>query len=257
MKNKYYFISDIHLGLYPEEKSKEREKLIVNWLESIKNDAKELFLVGDIFDFWYEYKRVVPKGFVRFLGKLAELSDNGIVINFITGNHDQWVRNYFIEEIGMNIYKNKIYKEINGLKILISHGDGIGPGEYSYKILKYLFNNKFLKWIFNKLHPDIAMWIGKNWSKHSRYGRGIEAGPITNLKEELQIIHALNLLQKEHFDYIIYGHRHIPYIIKVDDKSTIVNLGDWITNFTYGVLENKTFNLKSIYSNIKILESKI
>lgn len=257
MKNKYYFISDIHLGLYPEEKSKEREKLVVNWLESIKVDAKELFLVGDIFDFWYEYKRVVPKGFVRFLGKLAELSDNGIVINFITGNHDQWVRNYFIEEIGMNIYNNKIVKEINGLKILISHGDGVGPGEYSYKLLKYLFNNKLLKWIFNKLHPDIAMLIGKNWSKHSRYGRGIEAEPITKLNDELQIIHALNLLQKEHFDYIIYGHRHIPYIIKVDDKSTIVNLGDWITNFTYGVLENKTFILKSINPNIKILENEI
>jgi len=257
VRNNYYFISDLHLGLYPEEKSKEREKIVVNWLDNIKNDAKELFLVGDIFDFWFEYKRVVPRGFVRFLGKIAELCDNGIVVNFITGNHDQWIKNYFQEEIGMNVYKNEIIRNINGLKVLISHGDGIGPGDYSYKILRYIFKNKILRWFFGKIHPDIAMYLGKKWSKHSRYAKGLTAEPIKNFKKELQIIHAFELSEKENYDYIIYGHRHIPYIFKLNNKTTLINLGDWITNYTYGILENNNFHLKSLFNNTEIIKFNI
>jgi len=257
VRNKYFFISDLHLGLYPEEKSRQREKVIVNWLDNIKNEAAELFLVGDIFDFWYEYKKVVPRGFTRFLGKLAELSDEGVKITFIPGNHDKWVIDYFEKEIGIKIQSNQIVREINGLKLLISHGDGIGPGEHDYKILKYLFDSKLLRYLFSKLHPNVAICFGQKWSKHSRYAKGLDAEPIKDFKKEPQIIHALEILKKEHYDFIIFGHRHIPYIIKLNENSTIINLGDWITNFTYAILENKNFYLKSIYNNINIIEKHL
>jgi UDP-2,3-diacylglucosamine hydrolase len=243
-KKKIYFISDLHLGLYPQSKSLEREKFVVSWLDEIKSDAAELYMVGDIFDFWHEYKHVVPKGFTRFLGKLTELCDNGTKIYFFTGNHDIWAYGYFKSEFGAEIYKDHLIKEINGIKFFISHGDGIGPGDYGYKLLRKIFTSRILQWFFSRLHPNFALWIGKSWSKNSRYSKGIVAEEFAGEKKELQILFAKQKLKEEHFDIFIFGHRHIPSDIKIGDHSRVINLGDWIYSFTYGELDGKEFELK-------------
>lgn len=253
-KNKIYFISDIHLGLHPIEKSLEREKLLVKWLDEIKPNAQELFLMGDIFDFWHEYKHVVPKGFTRFLGKIAELADNGTKINFFTGNHDIWAYGYFYDEFGAEIFYKPIVKEFNGKRFFLGHGDGIGPGDRSYKLLKSVFTSKILQWLFARLHPNFALWLGKTWSKKSRYSKGIIAEDFAGETKELQIVFAKQMLAKEHFDYFIFGHRHIPYIAELGRKSTLINLGDWIYSFTYGVFDGQKFELiKYIDNKYKIL----
>lgn len=243
-KDKIYFISDIHLGLHPADKSLERERLVRDWLEEIKPYAKEIYLLGDIFDFWNEYKHVVPIGFTRFLGKLSELSDNGTKLYFFLGNHDIWSYGYFKSELGAEIYKQAIVRELYGKKFFLAHGDGIGPGDFGYKILKGIFRNKILQWLFARLHPNFAMWIGKTWSKRSRYAKGIIAEEFAGEKGELQIQFAKSLLEKEHYDFFIFGHRHIPYDIKLGEKSRIINLGDWIYSFTFGELDEKGFTLK-------------
>jgi UDP-2,3-diacylglucosamine hydrolase len=244
VKNKIYFISDVHLGLYPEEKSLKREKLLISWLDEIKDSALELYMVGDIFDFWHEYKHLVPKGFTRFLGKLSEISDSGTKIYFFSGNHDIWAYGYFHTEFGAEIHHKPLLKELNGLKFFIAHGDGLGPGDYGYKLLKTAFRNKILQWIFSRLHPNFALWLGKSWSKRSRYSKGIVAEGFAGEQGELQILFAKTILKNEYFDFFIFGHRHIPYDVKLGEKTRLVNLGDWIYSFTYGVLEGQEFTLK-------------
>ena len=241
---KLYFISDLHLGLYPYDKSREREKKVVRWLDTIKYDAEELFLVGDIFDFWHEHKRVVPKGFVRFLGKLAELSDAGIKITFFSGNHDVWAYNYFKEELNIEIIHKPITREYNGKKFHIGHGDGIGPGDWGYKILIRIFRNRFLQWMFARVHPNFAMWLGTSWSKNSRYSKGIVAEGYAGSEKELQIIFAKEELKRNHFDYFIFGHRHIPWDLEIAENVRVINLGDWIYSFTFAVFDGKDVELK-------------
>jgi UDP-2,3-diacylglucosamine hydrolase len=247
--NKYYFISDVHLGLHPRDNSNEREKILVNWLDEIKQDVRELFLVGDIFDFWHEYKRVVPRGFIRFLGKLAELSDLGAKIHFFTGNHDIWVYDYLPNEIGMEVHRNYIIREINGLRLFIAHGDGLGS----------IFTNRTLQWLFARIHPNFALWFGQRWSKSSRYAKGYVAEPYKGDEKELQISFARKTLKSEHFDYFIFGHRHVPFEIQIGEKSKVVNLGDWINNFSYVVIDGDKLELKSIYPEIekRIFRKKI
>jgi UDP-2,3-diacylglucosamine hydrolase len=241
---KIYFISDIHLGLPPEEKSFEREKLVVSWLDEIKTDAAELYLMGDIFDFWHEYKYVVPKGFTRFLGRLADLADRGIKLHFFSGNHDIWSYNYFHTELGAEIYHRPIVREINGFKFFLAHGDGLGPGDQSYKLLKWTFRNRFLQFLFARLHPNFALWLGKAWSKRSRYAKGIVSEEFVSEENELQIVFAKEQLSSEHFDFFIFGHRHIPLDIQIAENSRVINLGDWIYSYTYGEFDGREFILK-------------
>lgn len=242
-----YFISDAHLGLYPVSRSAEREKILVNWLDTIKKDASEIFLLGDIFDFWHEYKHVVPRGFTRFLGKLAELSDLGIKIHFFTGNHDIWVYDYLPSEIGLTLYRHHITREMNGKRFFIGHGDGIGQGDNGYKFLKGIFTNKILQWLFARIHPNASMAFGKRWSKNSRFAKGIIAEPFLGEEKEYQIAFARETLKKEHFDYFIFGHRHIPFVIPVGDSSQVFNIGDWIVHFTYAVWDGEKLELHSIF----------
>jgi UDP-2,3-diacylglucosamine hydrolase len=246
---KIYFISDVHLGLYPAEKSFEREKMLVKWLDSIKSDAGELYLMGDIFDFWHEYRKVVPRGFTRFLGKIAELSDCGTEIYFFTGNHDVWVYNYLPKEIGLTVYRKPVVKELNGLKFFLAHGDALGRSDISYKILKKIFTNKILQWLFARMHPNLAVAIGHRWSRTSCYAKGIIAEPFKGVNKEIQIVFAREMLEKEHFDFFIVGHRHIPYDIKLNESSRIINLGDWINNFSYAVLNGQKLELKSLFKD--------
>ncbi|HEX2395287.1 MAG TPA: UDP-2,3-diacylglucosamine diphosphatase, partial [Bacteroidales bacterium] len=231
-KDKIYFISDVHLGLYPPANSARRELLLVSWLDSIKNDASELYLMGDIFDFWHEYKHVVPRGFVRTLGKLAELGDNGTKLHFFTGNHDIWAYDYLESEIGIKVYRENITRTINGKKFFLGHGDGVGPGDHGYKLMKWSFTNKVLQWIFARIHPNASIAFGKRWSKSSRYAKGLVAEPYKGDDNELQVVFARSVLEKEYFDYFILGHRHIPFDVQIAPSTRIINLGDWITHFT-------------------------
>jgi UDP-2,3-diacylglucosamine hydrolase len=246
------------LGLHPVEKSLKREKLLIQFLDHIKNDASELYLMGDIFDFWWEYKRVVPGGFTRFIGKLAELNDKGIKIHFFTGNHDIWVFDYLKKEVGLTVYKKPVKREIHGLKFFLAHGDGLGPGDCFYKILKAIFRNRVLQWLFAHLiHPDFAVWLGTTWSKNSRYAKGIIAEPFAGNMKEQQILFAKGLIRKEHFDFFICGHRHIPYDIQIAENTRVINLGDWIYSFTYGVLDNTDFELKHFTDKNNIIMKRL
>jgi UDP-2,3-diacylglucosamine hydrolase len=243
---KIYFFSDVHLGLYPPEKSAQRERILVDWLDRIKNDASEIYMLGDIFDFWHEYKHVVPRGFVRFLGKLSELADKGIALHFFTGNHDIWVYDYLQAELGLSVYRKSIVKTINGKKFFLSHGDGLGPGDFGYKIMKWGFTNRILQWLFARIHPNASISFGKKWSKSSRYAKGLVAESYKGDEKELQVVFAKNTLAKEHFDYFIFGHRHIPFDINIGPQTRVINLGDWITNFTFAVWDGEELKLQSI-----------
>ncbi len=246
--SKIYFISDAHLGLFPPEKSALREKRLVNWLDTIKNDVAELYLLGDIFDFWHEYKHVAPRGHTRFLGKLAELSDSGVKIHFFTGNHDVWVYDYLPSEIGLTVYGKHVERIMDGHLFYIGHGDGLGSGNSGYKLLKRIFTNKALQWFFARIHPNAAMKFGKWWSKNSRYAKGIVAEPYKGDQNEQQIVFARKMLHHKHYDYFIFGHRHIPFEVSIGEDSKVVNAGDWINNFTYVVWDGTNLELHSIDS---------
>jgi len=242
---KAYFASDFHLGLYPYEKSAQREKVIVQWLDLIKQDAGALFLVGDIFDYWYEYKKVSARGFVRFLGKICEFTDKGIPVYFFTGNHDVWVFDYLPSETGVQVFYNPIEIEINDRSFIIGHGDGVGPNDSGYKILRGIFHNKILQFLFSRLHPNFTYWIGHSWSKHSRYSKGIFEA-FHGMDKEYNVLFAEDYLTKKHIDYFIFGHRHIPMDLKLTaDNSRLVNLGEWIFSNTYAVFDGNDLSLTS------------
>ncbi len=239
---KIYFVSDAHLGLPPREKSLDREKLLVKWLDEIRKDAFEIYLLGDIFDYWFEYKKVVPRGFVRFLGKIAEIQDSGIPVYFFTGNHDVWIFDYLPEELGVEVFHNPISRTFNGKKFYMAHGDGLGPGEKSYKLLKRIFISPILQWLFARLHPNTATGIAHRWSKSSRFSKGNYVSWLGEEKEHL-VIHSKKLLETENYDFFIYGHRHVPKELIIEGKSKVVYLGDWFMNFTYAVFDGEDVKL--------------
>lgn len=230
--------------MYPYQESKERETILIKWLNEIQENTEALYLMGDIFDFWYEYKKVVPRGFVRFLGKLAEFSDRGIPVYFFTGNHDVWAFDYLHEEIGITVYNHHVEHMIRGKKFYLAHGDGLGPGDKAYLILKWAFHNRLLQWLFSRLHPNFALSLGHLWSKRSRISKGIYVDYKGTDKEWL-ILHAKEVLEMEHFDYFVFGHRHLPMEIALTPNSSFYCLGDWITHFTYAVFDGDRMQLKS------------
>jgi UDP-2,3-diacylglucosamine hydrolase len=240
---KIYFASDFHLGVPDYEKSLIREKKIVQWLNSIKKDAEELYLLGDVFDFWFEYKTVVPRGYVRLLGKLAEISDAGIPIYYFTGNHDMWTFDYLEKELKIKIYREPIQKEYNGKKFYIGHGDGLGPGDHGYKFIKKVFASPVSQWLFARLHPNFGIGIAEYFSKKSRIATGISDEKFLGEEKEWLIIHSKELLERKHYDYLIFGHRHLPLDIKINESSRYINLGDWIKYFSYGVFDGEEFKL--------------
>lgn len=243
-KNKVYFISDFHLGVPDYKKSLEREKKIVRWLEEVRIDATEIYLLGDMFDFWFEYKHAIPKGFIRLQGKLAELADEGIKLHYFTGNHDMWVFDYLPREIGMTVYRKPVKREINGKMFFIAHGDGLGPGDHGYKFIKKVFSNKFCQWLFERVHPNLGIGLANYMSKRSRISTGKEDEKYLGDEKEFLVIFAKQTLEKEHFDFFIFGHRHLPIDMKLTEKSRYINLGDWINYFTYAVFDGKILVLK-------------
>ena len=241
---KIYFASDFHLGIPDYERSLEREKIIVKWLDEIKQDAAELFLMGDLFDFWFEYKTVAPKGFVRLLGKIAELCDAGIPVHIFTGNHDMWLFGYLPKELGVKLYRNPIVKEFNGKRFYLGHGDGLGPGDYGYKMIKKVFANPFCQWLFARFHPNFGMWLANYWSKRSRIANGIKDEAMKDIDQEWLLQYSKEQLKKEHYDYFIFGHRHLPLNIKINEASRYINTGEWVNYRSYAVFDGKDLELK-------------
>jgi UDP-2,3-diacylglucosamine hydrolase len=240
---KVYFASDFHLGIPDRTSSLAREKRICEWLDGIRKDAAQLYLVGDLFDVWFEYKNVIPKGYTRFLGKLAELSDAGLPIEIFTGNHDLWMAGYFEEELNIPVHHQPIQRTFNGKKFFIGHGDGLGPGDHGYKLLKSVLRNPFSQWLYRRIHPDtgvgVAGWFSRRGPKHEDGKEEIFLGP----EKEWLVQFSLDMLTKEHFDYFIFGHRHIALEYPLPQNSLYVNLGDWIRYDSYGVFDGINLQL--------------
>tara|TARA_B100001146_G_C16144645_1_gene418337 strand:+ start:100 stop:852 length:753 start_codon:yes stop_codon:yes gene_type:complete len=236
---KIYFASDNHLGAPNLEESLVREKKFVSWLDTIKKDAEAIFLVGDIFDFWFEYSEVVPKGFTRTLGKLAEISDAGIPIHYFAGNHDMWLIDYFQKELNLTVYNKPKVFIINDKKFFVGHGDGLGPGDKSFKIMKKIFKNPFFNWCFRCVHPDLGIKIGKYLSNKNRLKSSLEDLRFNGNENEWLTKYCKEKLKNKHYDYFVFGHRHIPLEIKLSPNSTYINLGDWITHFSYAVFDGR------------------
>jgi len=243
-RHRIYFASDLHLGMQPPDKSLEREKLFVEWLEEIRKDARELWLLGDVFDYWFEYKKVVPRGFTRFLGALASLSDEGVEIHLIPGNHDIWVFDYLPTEIGLKVHRKGVRREWNTHSFLLGHGDGLHPGDLNYRMLQRLFKNRTIQWFYARIHPNGSMAFAHRWSKKSRIKHDA-LGSFMGVENE----HQLQFARKENkkhpdIEYFVFGHRHIPYDIRIAENCRVICLGDWIGNFTYGVFDGKEFRLE-------------
>ena len=244
---KIYFASDLHLGTPTDALSLKREKLFVQWLDEIKADAAEIYIIGDLFDFWHEYNTVVPKGFIRVQGKLAELCDAGIPVHVFTGNHDLWMFGYLEKELGVKLYTQPMQRTINGKKFFIGHGDGLGPGDHGYKFIKKVFSNKICQFLFKWLHPDIGVQLANYFSHRSRYGVAGDKKVLETFKgenNEWLIQFAKQTLQQEHFDFFVFGHRHLPLDIALPNNSRYINTGDWIDYNSYAVFDGTHLELK-------------
>lgn len=241
---KIYFSSDNHLGAPTMEESRAREVVFVKWLDQIKEDAAAIFLLGDLFDFWFEYKHVVPKGFVRVLGKLAQLRDRGIPIYFFVGNHDLWMNDYFQKELDIPVYHKSKEFLFNDKKFLIGHGDGLGPGDKGFKRMKKVFTNPFAKWLYRWLHPDLGVPLAQYFSVKNKAISGEEDVEFLGEEKEWLIQYCRRKLETQHYDYFIFGHRHLPLDIQLREDSKYMNLGDWINFYTYGVFDGEDLQLK-------------
>ncbi|HCM74939.1 MAG TPA: UDP-2,3-diacylglucosamine hydrolase [Cytophagales bacterium] len=242
---KIYFASDFHLGVPDHKTSLVRERKIIRWLDEIKSDAHSIYLLGDIFDFWFEYKEAIPKGFIRLQGKLAELRDEGMPIYFFTGNHDMWMFNYFPNELGINIYREPIELSIGAQTLMIGHGDGLGPGDTSYKILKKFFNSSLCQWLFARLHPNLGIGIAKYWSRNSRITNMKREEKFNGEENEFLLTYCRELEKEHHHDFYIFGHRHLPLDLQVGDKSRYINLGEWVHFNTYATYDGNEVTLKT------------
>jgi len=240
---KIYFASDNHLGAPNFEESLVREKKFVSWLDTVKKDADAIFLVGDIFDFWFEYKQVVPKGFTRTLGKIAEITDAGIPIHLFVGNHDMWLVDYFEKELNLIVYKNPKELNINDKVFLIGHGDGLGPGDSSFKRMKKVFRNSFFQWCFRWIHPDIGIKLGKYLSNSNKLLSTNKDLKFNGNEEEWLTKYCRSKLKQKHYDFFVFGHRHIPLEVELNGSSKYINLGDWVTHFTYAEFDGDSVSL--------------
>lgn len=241
---KVYFASDNHLGAPTNEVSLPREKKFVAWLNEAKQDAAAIFLLGDLFDMWFEYDKVVPKGFVRTLGKLAEIRDSGIPIYFFVGNHDLWMNGYFEKELNIPVFYKPQEFKINKTLFYLAHGDGLGPFDKGYKRMKKVFTNPLFKWLFKWLHPDIGMRIAQYLSVKNKLISGEHDATFLGEDKEWLIQYSKSKLKEAHRDYFVYGHRHLPMEIELGNKAKYINLGDWISYYTYGVFDGEAFKLK-------------
>lgn len=247
---KIYFASDFHLGIPDHDSSLQREKLLVKWLEMVEKDADEIYLMGDVFDFWFEYKMVIPKGFARLFGKLAEITDKGIPVYLFRGNHDIWAFDYLNKELGIQLHRESVIREWNGKKFFLAHGDGLGPGDNGYKFLKKIFELKINQWLFRWLHPDVGTRMALYFSRKSRYANILkdkqlidEQGTIDLSKERLYTFAKAHNETNPDVAYYIFGHRHCPGHVAINHNNHFINLGDWVINYTYAVVDTSGLSL--------------
>lgn len=241
---KIYFASDFHLGVAGATSSLEREKKIVRWLDQIAEDADALYIVGDLFDYWFEYQTVIPKGYLRLLGKLAELRDRGLPVTFFTGNHDMWMFGYFEKELGIPVLREPILQNFGGKTFLIGHGDGLGPGDHGYKFIKKVFAHPVCQWLFARLHPNLGIRLMRFFSGQSRdVTRGDEV--FLGKEKEWLVHYCEDSLKTNDIDYFIFGHRHLPLDITLsNEKSRYVNLGDWLQYYSYAEFDGEDLHLR-------------
>ena len=242
---KIYFASDQHFGIPDAASSKLREKKFISWLDEVKEDAGAIFLLGDLFDFWFEYKTVVPRGFIRVLGKIAELKDSGIPIYFFVGNHDLWMSDYFETELNIPVFREPKEFTFDQKTFLIGHGDGLGPGDKGYKRMKKVFAHPFSKWLYRWLHPEIGVKLAQYLSTKNKLISGQEDINFLGEENEWLAQYAKRKLEQKHYDYFLFGHRHLPMEIQVGKNSTYINTGDWISHFTYAVFDGNELTLKT------------
>ena len=245
---KIFFASDFHLGVPSHADSLVREKRIVKWLDSIKDEAHTIYLLGDIFDFWFEYKHAIPKGFIRLQGKLVELRDAGIPIVFFTGNHDMWMFDYFTTEMGIPVYRSPELLQVGDQKLLIGHGDGLGPGDKTYKFLKKIFNSALCQWLFARIHPNLGIAIASHWSRRSRINNLSREEKFEGEEREFLWIYCNEVEAKTHHDYYIFGHRHLPLDLEISKVSRYINLGEWVHFNTYAIYDGHTVSLQTFDS---------
>ncbi|HNS16510.1 MAG TPA: UDP-2,3-diacylglucosamine diphosphatase [Bacteroidales bacterium] len=247
-KGKIYFVSDFHFGIPDSRSSLERERKLIRWLDEIRKDAVEIYLMGDLFDFWYEYKTVIPKGFTRFLGKLAEITDAGIPVHLFKGNHDIWAFDYLNKELHITLHRNPEIRVLNGKRFYLAHGDGLGPGDRGYKFLKRTFECPLNQWLYRWLHPDIGTRLGLFFSKRSKYAqiaREKKKAEVVNIPTQRLYQHSQRILESEPgIDYFIFGHHHLPVHLTINDTTHFFLIGDWITNFSYVVFDGQEVELK-------------
>lgn len=245
MKN-VYFLSDAHLGSLAIDHSRMHERRLVRFLDNIKHKAAAVYLLGDMFDFWYEYKHVVPKGYTRFLGKISEMTDLGVEVHYFTGNHDIWMYGYLQKECGVTIHTKPLTTEIYGKVFYLAHGDGLGDNDRNFKVIRSIFHNKTCQRLFSALHPRWGMAFGLNWAKHSRLKRvdGKEPPYAGEDKESLVIYTKEYMKTHQDIDFFIYGHRHIELDLMLSHKQRMLILGDWISQFTYAVFDGEHLYLE-------------
>ncbi|GAB3495651.1 UDP-2,3-diacylglucosamine diphosphatase [Spirosoma knui] len=240
---KAYFASDFHLGTPSPQQSRLREQAVVNWLDRIRADAEVVFLVGDIFDFWFEYKRSIPKGFIRLQGKLAELTDAGTRVVLFTGNHDMWMSDYFTQEMGIPVYREPRRYVIGDKRFYIGHGDGLGPGDFVYKRLKTVFENGLARRLFRWVHPDVGIGLAHAWSRRSRISNQEKGEEFLGEDREWLMQYCREVEARQHHDYYVFGHRHLPLDLAVSTDSRYVNLGEWVSAKTYAVFDGTDLKL--------------
>lgn len=250
-EKKVFFLSDFHLGIPDHKTSLERERRIISFLESIRYKASAIFIVGDMFDFWYEYKLVVPKGYVRLLGKLGEFTDAGIAIHFFVGNHDMWMTDYFQKELNVPVYFAPKEFEFNGKKFFVGHGDGLGPGDHGYKMLKKFFRNPFCQWLFGIVPPYVGIGLANYFSRKSRRAAEQREEHFVSKENEWLVTYSMEILKQKHYDFFIFGHRHIPLDLPLNTTSRYINLGDWIRYSTYAVFDGENISVQTYDSTME------
>lgn len=240
---KFYFLSDSHLGVPTSQLSRQREALLVNWLDEYSHSAEAIYLLGDIFDFWFEYKKVVPKGYVRLLGKIASITDRGIPVHYFAGNHDMWIFDYFQDELGVNVYKKPIDAILFGKHFRIGHGDGLGPGDHAYKLMKKIFSCRFCQKLFSYLHPGFGIGLAQYFSKNSRLANNKKPDVFKGEQNEYLVQYCKDVLKTKHIDYFVFGHRHLPLKIEVLPGTYYINTGEWLTNFSFASFDGNDMTL--------------
>jgi len=251
MDKKIYFASDFHFGIPDHKSSLKREKLFVEWLEMVRMDASEIFLMGDLFDFWFEYKTAIPKGYVRLLGTLASITDSGIPVHLFRGNHDMWAFDYLEKELNILLHRDPELWTFGNKLFYLAHGDGLGPGDRGYKFIKKVFSLRFNQWLFRWIHPDIGIRMALFWSRRSRYANqakeDIEKMDTDTVNSRL-VVHSNEVLKTNPgISYFIYGHWHVPLDIRLSDKTRQISLGDWLSHFTYAVFDGDELQLLSFH----------